>query len=78
MAIKKPVLKELKKTLGDMTINYTPSRLVLKQNAVKTGLGLAGIVALHYVPGPQLVVDQIIWAYTAIKAYQTGRDYFND
>ena len=71
------ILKETKKTLEEMTIKYVPRKSSLKANMIKTGFGITGIIILHYIPGPQIVVDQLVGVYAGIKAYQSARDYFS-
>lgn len=63
-----------KEILKEQTLKYEGNKDTLKRNTIKTGIGIATLVAMYFVPGPQPLVDVAAGSYTALKAYQSFMD----
>lgn len=67
----------VRELLKSATVDYLGNRETLNQNLAKTGAGLAGLAVLHFIPGPQPLLDVVIVGYTGIKGYQALRDWLS-
>lgn len=71
------LVDRIKTLLRESTVEYQGKPETLTDNAKKTGLGIAGLALLYFVPGPQPLLDVLALGYTGIKGYQAFRDWLS-
>lgn len=75
--VDKILTDRVKELFRESTTDYVPNSYTARPNTIKTGLGIAGLTVLYFVPGPQPLLSLAVGTYTGIKGYQTIRDYIS-